>query len=76
MNLPLGLSFNANSHILISTDDHEMNLILFFFFPQERVYNLKVCFATKIIICQLLVGGVGWGWEQDGREEETSVVLH
>lgn len=47
-----------------------MNLI--HFFSQDRVYNLKVCFATKIIICQLLVGGGG----KMGREEETSGTFH
>ena len=36
------------------------------------MYNLKVCFATKIIICQLRVGG----GSRMGREDETSGAFH
>ena len=43
-----------------------MNVI--HFFSQERVYNLKVCFATKIIIYRLLVGG-GHGVGEEGKDE-------
>lgn len=47
-----------------------MNVIHFFFHKKERMNNLKVCFATKIIIYPLLVGEVGMGGQ---RKEKSNV---
>lgn len=45
------------ARILISIYDHEVDLI--HFYSYERGHNLKVCFAAKIIVNQLLVGTEG-----------------
>lgn len=45
------------ARILISIYDHEVDLI--HFYSYERGHNLKVCFAAKIIVDQLLVGTEG-----------------
>lgn len=42
------------ARILISIYDHEVDLI--HFYSYERGHNLKVCFAAKIIVDQLLAG--------------------
>lgn len=50
------------AQVLISIYDHEVDLI--HFYSYERGHNLKVCFAAKIIVNQLLVGTEG-GYRKD-----------